>query len=136
VIEAGASAAEKAPSVDVPMLEARPPDHVRREGPKLGKRCKMGCYVCGIKCSSRFHRWRDSKVALLIKKIEAKRPESEEICARCLMYCHRQSSSTEYHEVCSQYYHYLSWLPLFVCTYYVDNRRRHSLLTYILDECS
>ena len=82
--EATADAVESALSMDVSILEGRPPARARREGPKLGTRCKMGCYVCGETVSSQFHRWRNSKLALFIEKIKAQRPASEEICDKCL----------------------------------------------------
>ena len=92
-------AAEDARNVDGSILEGPPPARARREGPKLGTRCKMGCYICGETVSSQFHRWRNSKLALFIEKIKAQRPESEQICARCLVYYHKQYGNQEYCEV-------------------------------------
>jgi hypothetical protein len=97
--KATANAAEHAPSVDVSMLEGRPPDRARRKGPKLGTRCKMGCYVCGETVSSKFHRWRNSSLASFIEKIEAQRPDSEEICNQCLRAAHRKSCDALRREV-------------------------------------
>jgi hypothetical protein len=85
--------------VDVTILEGRPPARARREGPKLGTRCKMGCYACSGTVSSQFHRWRNSNIASFIEKIKALRPKSEEICARCLVHYHKQYGNAEYREV-------------------------------------
>lgn len=74
----------------------------------------MGCYVCGKTVSSHFHRWRHSKLALYIEKIKAQRPDSEEICARCLLHLHKELGTTEYHEVQLSQAHHLVALP---CVY-------------------
>lgn len=74
----------------------------------------MGCYVCGKTVSSHFHRWRHSKFALWIEKIKAQRPESEEICARCLLHYHKELGNTEYQEVHSSQAHDLVGLA---CVY-------------------
>jgi hypothetical protein len=103
--KATTNAAEHAPSVDVSMLEGRPPDRARRKGPKLGTRCKMGCYVCSRTRSSQFHRWRDSSLASFIEKIEAQRPKSEEICDRCLQRVRRKSCQAMSSEVRSSRSH-------------------------------
>ena len=76
-------AGEDAPIIDASILEGRPPDRARREDPKVGTRCKMGCYVCARTRSSCFHQWRNSTLAFYLEKIDALRPESEEICDQC-----------------------------------------------------
>lgn len=107
-------AAEDAPNIDVLMLEGRPPVLARQEVAKLGTRCKIGCYVCGKTVSSRFRRWRHSKVASRIEKIKAQQPESEEICAQCLLHYLKEFGTTEYQEVHSSQTHELVGLD---CVY-------------------
>ena len=61
---------------------------------KLTDRAKMGCYSCGTTVSSRFRRWRASILAPTLEKIQAARPESEEICVACLEK-HRSAMSSD-----------------------------------------
>jgi len=79
--------------------EAAPPDDTARS--KMGKRSASGCYVCGRTRSSRFHRWRLSKLALFLETIKPARPESPDICGSCYA---KYLPYTALHEVRSSLY--------------------------------
>ena len=91
---------QDAPMKDVSAPEGRRPAPAARRGPILGTRCKMGCYTCGATTSSKFRWWRGSILAPVLEKIEAVRPESDQICNHCYGTYSSTHPSTVIHEVC------------------------------------
>src|SRR6185503_10646969 len=85
---------------DISAPEGRRPAPAARRGPILSTRCKMGCYTCGATTSSKFRWWRDSVCAPFLEKIDAARPESEQICSACLIDVRQGDPPTNSHEVC------------------------------------